>query len=141
MAYRPDDITVGYLPDDLKIDYTEFSRKGVKMAGTTLKWSMQDIIDKSIRSFGHNKHKDFGIDKVYFNEPWTIVKWKDGSTTRVKCAEGDIYSKRMGLMYCIVKRHFSTTSQMNRFFEEYIQGEDNPHKYIGKKKRVKKAAE
>lgn len=33
------------------------------------------------------------IKKVIFNDPATIILWKDGTKTVVKCQEGDTYDK------------------------------------------------
>ena len=45
--------------------------------------------------------KYFGIKKVIFNDPATIVFWNDGSKTVVKCQEGDIFDPEKGLAMAI----------------------------------------
>lgn len=44
------------------------------------------------------------IKTVIYHEPTTIVKWKDGTKTVVKCCESDTYDKEKGLMACIIKK-------------------------------------
>ena len=44
------------------------------------------------------------IERVIFNDPATIVIWKDGSKTIVKCQDGDTYSKELGLAMAISKK-------------------------------------
>ena len=44
------------------------------------------------------------IKKVIFNDPCTIVLWKDNTKTVVKCNEGDTYNKEAGLSACIIKK-------------------------------------
>ena len=47
------------------------------------------------------------IEKVIFNPPATIVKWKDGSKTVVKCQDGDEFDWEKGLAMAYVKRAFN----------------------------------
>lgn len=52
---------------------------------------------------------NYEIENVICNPPATIIKWKDGTKTVVKCMEGDSYDKEKGFLYCIAKRHFQNT--------------------------------
>lgn len=47
------------------------------------------------------------IEKVIFNPPATIVQWKDGTKTVVKCQEGDEFDWEKGLAMAYVKRAFN----------------------------------
>lgn len=47
------------------------------------------------------------ITKVIFNDPATVVFWKDGSKTVVKCMDGDLFDIRTGLILCILKKRLS----------------------------------
>ena len=73
--------------------------------------------------------KDYIIDrkedikKVIFNDPATIVYWKDGTKTVVKCQDGDVYDKEKGLAMAIVKKLFGNKGNYNKVFKKYI-GED-----------------
>lgn len=65
------------------------------------------------------------IDKVIFNGPATIVKWKDGSKTVVKCMDGDIYDEEKALMMCIMEKLIGgSKGDVKRFFDRYIPEED-----------------
>lgn len=44
------------------------------------------------------------IKKVIFNDPATIVFWRDGSKTVVKCREGETFDKWTGLSMALAKR-------------------------------------
>lgn len=44
------------------------------------------------------------IEKVIFNDPATIVFWKDGTKTVVKCGEHDIFDPEKGLAMAIAKK-------------------------------------
>lgn len=46
------------------------------------------------------------IKEVIFNEPATIVIWKDGTKTVVKCKEGEEFIKESGLALCVMKKCF-----------------------------------
>ena len=73
--------------------------------------------------------KDYIIDrkedikKVIFNDPATIVYWKDGTKTVVKCQDGDVYDKEKGLAMCVAKKFFGNKGNFNKVFNKYI-GED-----------------
>ena len=61
------------------------------------------------------------IEKVIFNEPATIVLWKDGTKTVVKCQEGDTFDKEKGLALCICKKAFGNKGNFNEVFKKYIK--------------------
>lgn len=73
--------------------------------------------------------KDYIIDrkedikKVIFNNPATIVYWKDGTKTVVKCQDDDRFDKEKGLAMAIVKKLFGNKGNYNKIFKKYI-GED-----------------
>jgi len=50
------------------------------------------------------------IERVIFQNPATIVFWKDGDKTVVKCDEGDAYWEHLGLANAIVKKAFGSRS-------------------------------
>lgn len=60
------------------------------------------------------------IDQVIFNAPATIIKWKDGTKTVVKCRQGDTYDKEVGFMMRIMKYLCGNQSNATkRFIAEY----------------------
>ena len=58
-------------------------------------------------------------EKVIFNDPATIVFWKDGTKTVVKCMEGDIYNPEVGLAMCFCKKVFD--KKYHKFFKYYTK--------------------
>lgn len=60
------------------------------------------------------------IKDVIFNDPATIVLWKDGTKTVVKTCNGDVYNKEVGLMACIVKKLTGNTGRYNEIFKKWI---------------------
>ena len=82
--------------------------------------------------FVQKEEKTFDILKVIYNDPATIVFWGDGTKTVVKCQEGDDYSPRMGLLYCIAKKAFGNTGRFNDVIEEHIPVEEKLHPAVAK---------
>ena len=61
------------------------------------------------------------IEKVIFNDPATIVLWKDGTKTVVKCNKGDTYSKETGLVMCIAKKALGNKSNFNNVIKKWLK--------------------
>ena len=57
------------------------------------------------------------IDRVIFNDPATIILWKDGSKTVVKRSEDDIWDPEKGFCMAIIKKLYGHTSFIKRFME------------------------
>lgn len=47
-----------------------------------------------------------GIKKVIFNDPATIVFWKDGTKTVVKCMKGETFDPEKGILVAMYKKQF-----------------------------------
>lgn len=62
------------------------------------------------------------INKVIFNDPATIIIWKDGTKTVVKTAPGETYSKWAGMALCISKKLYG--DRFHRIFKEYCGEEE-----------------
>lgn len=62
------------------------------------------------------------IDKVIFNDPATIIIWKDGTKTVVKTAPGETYNKWAGMALCISKKLYG--DRFHRIFREYCGKEE-----------------
>ena len=60
------------------------------------------------------------IKKVIFNDPATIVFWKDGTKTVVKCGKNDTYDKEKGLALCIAKKVYGNKYRWYDIFKKYI---------------------
>ena len=65
------------------------------------------------------------IKKVVFNYPATIVFWKDGTKTVVKCQYGEAYDKEKGIALCFMKKFFGNKGNFNDIFRKYIEEEDD----------------
>ena len=68
----------------------------------------------------------FGIKKVIFNIPATIVLWEDGSKTVVKCGDYDVFDPEKGLAMAIAKKALGNKYHYYDIFEEWIPEESEP---------------
>lgn len=57
------------------------------------------------------------IDRVIFNDPATIIIWKDGSKTIVKKSEDDLWDPEKGFCMAIIKKLYGHTSFMKKYVE------------------------
>lgn len=57
------------------------------------------------------------IDRVIFNDPATIIIWKDGSKTVVKRSDDDIWDPEKGFCMAIIKKLYGHTSFIKKFME------------------------
>jgi hypothetical protein len=57
------------------------------------------------------------IDRVIFNDPATIILWKDGSKTIVKRSDDDIWDPEKGFCMAIIKKLYGHTSFIKKFME------------------------
>ena len=62
----------------------------------------------------------YGIKKVIYNNPATIILWEDGTKTVVKVQDGDVYSKELGFAMCVSKKFFGNQSNFNNVFKKYV---------------------
>jgi hypothetical protein len=65
------------------------------------------------------------VKNIIFNGPATIVFWKDGTKTTVKCDEKDIPDKSKAIALCFMKKMFGNTSEFNTVLRTYV-----PEAYI-----------
>jgi hypothetical protein len=65
------------------------------------------------------------IKDVIFNDPATIVFWKDGTKTVVKCQKdkGDTYNPELGLAMCIIKKMCDNKGNYNDVFNKWLPSE------------------
>ena len=59
------------------------------------------------------------IKRVKYDNPWTIVWWRDGQVTRSKCAENDVWSESVGFNTCVSKHYFQTAGAYNKVLKTY----------------------
>ena len=60
-----------------------------------------------------------GIDKVIFNEPATIILWKDGTKTVVKAQDGELFDKEKGFAMAVLKKMAGNKGNFNNVFKKF----------------------
>ena len=66
------------------------------------------------------------IEKVIFNDPATVVFWKDGTKTIVKCQEGAEFDPEKGLAMAISRHYLCDICGLERYdgvFKRYAPKE------------------
>ena len=76
---------------------------------------------------------DSMIQKVIFNPPATIVIWRDGSKTVVKCGENDIFDPEKGLAMAISKRALGDNRGYYEIFAKWVGKYEYQQRRKGKK--------
>ncbi len=56
----------------------------------------------------------YGIKKVIFNKPKTIILWIDGSKTIVSCSKDDVYDPYAGFCAAVAKKIFGSSSNIKK---------------------------
>lgn len=65
------------------------------------------------------------IKDVIFNEPATIIIWKDGTKTVVKCQPGEGYDPEKGLAMAISKKSLGNMGNYCEVFKKWLPEEVN----------------
>lgn len=67
------------------------------------------------------------ITKIVFNDPATIVFWRDGSKTIVKCNPEDKFDPEKGLAMARMKKMFGNNGFYNDIFRKWLaeEGKEN----------------
>lgn len=52
-----------------------------------------------------------GVSRVLYNDPFTKVWFKDGTSVSIRTSKGDSFSKEVGLCYAIIKRIFGVPNE------------------------------
>lgn len=68
------------------------------------------------------------IDRVIYNDPATIIIWKDGSKTVVKCMEGDEFDPEKGFAMCYLKKVLGKDygATMRKYVKPELKKRDEP---------------
>lgn len=87
-----------------------------------IKIKLGGIIEQysSMESGVSNIPFDMMYEKVIFNEPATIVIWKDGSKTVVKCQKNDEYDPEKGLALCFMKKALGNKGNFNNILKKEL---------------------
>ena len=61
------------------------------------------------------------VDRIIFSPPATIVFWKDGTKTVVKCAKGEPFSEYNGFSAALLKKVFGSNSAVKKLIQRKKQ--------------------
>lgn len=61
--------------------------------------------------------------RIIFNNPATIVIWKDGSKTVVKCQKDDVFDPEKGLALCFMKKALGNKGNFNNILKTELPAE------------------
>jgi hypothetical protein len=136
LAYTDGDVTLEIGGRDIPVKITEITvdHDPIRRGGeTTLKcetlydkcrYDYLDFINGRKLEVTKKKETSFEIERVIFSNPATIVIWKDGSKTVVKCQEGDTFSEETGLAMAICKKVFGNKGNFNDIFKKWLPEEE-----------------
>lgn len=69
---------------------------------------------------GVKKTPSFEINKAYYNEPVTVVLWKDGTKTIVTAQPGELYDEEKGLAMAYTKKALGNEGNYYKKFSEKL---------------------
>lgn len=95
--------------------------EGTMLEVSSVSMSVNRIIPLPTSDKRAHREEDLSIKKVIFNNPATIVYWKDESKTVVKCTEGDVWDPEKGLAMAVCKRVYG--ADFHKIFNKYIPEE------------------
>ena len=79
-----------------------------------------EVMPANIKIHDKQLVPSFEIEKVIFNGPTTIVKWKDGTKTVVKCQEGDNFDPEKGIAMCFTKKALGNKGNFNNVLKKHM---------------------
>lgn len=77
--------------------------------------------------FRKGRKSDMKIKKVIFNDPATIVLWKDGTKTIVKCGDEDAYDPEKGLAMAIAKKALGNVGNYYNEIKKWLPEEESKY--------------
>lgn len=131
------DTRVPTKPTEIEITYDDvakYRQNGIsitKQAAKVLLNSIYDVHSKTLKEEIQMKAPSKSgcnpIKKVIFNDPATIVFWKDGTKTIVKCQEGAEFDPEKGLAMAISRHYLCDICGLERYdgvFKRYAPKEE-----------------
>lgn len=90
----------------------------------TLPTCMKNYLENDLGLSRWSFTRRIDVDKVIFNGPATIIQWKDGSKTVVKCMEGDVYDPEKAVMMATMEKIFGSKAKLKKWLKEMTQYAD-----------------
>lgn len=70
--------------------------------------------------------EEFGIDNIFLNEEKgaTVIKWEDGTITKVQTQNGETFDFEKGIALCFMKKLMGNSGRYNEIFHKYAPVDD-----------------
>lgn len=91
----------------------------VEILGTT--YSYTPAIGGNFKTIKYETYNPLHVDRIIFSPPATIVFWKDGTKTVVKCADGEPFSEYNGFAAALLKKVFGSNSAVKKIIQRKKQ--------------------
>lgn len=127
--------TDGDIMEKSYMDYAIYSKLNKLYGGGTMTGN-DLVITPELRKVMSNEYKKgliegreivwkgISVDRIIFNDPATIVFWKDGTKTVVKCQKGQTFNPYFGFCAAMAKKLYGSNSMLNRIVDTYYKEED-----------------
>ena len=119
-GYAPQYIYHDYIDTDIASTYAHTLADLIRSSQNILKG------ESNMKNTNNKPTPSNPIKQVIFNGPATIVYWKDGCKTIVKCQEGAVNDHEKGLAMAVVRHYFCDILGMSRYdgiFKKYLPKE------------------
>ena len=83
--------------------------------------SFDKILDDLMKKLNGDIAMKPEIKKVIFNNPATVILWKDGTKTVVKCQEGDTFDKEKGFALAYLKKLLGNDNTFNKVIKKWVK--------------------
>lgn len=96
-----------------------YRKRSIEIKATDEEWYPDHV---NVYHYTLLEGETFGdlIEDVIFNGPATIILWKDGEKTVVKCKEGEVFDKEKGFLMAVFKRLCNNSSTLaNKLMDKY----------------------
>lgn len=121
------------------IEYLTYKEASFPIVGVETEYEARgEMIIRFECTAGAFANYGFAIERVIHNEPATVVLWKDGTKTVVKCHEGDEYDPEKGLLLCIAKKAYGNKGRFNDVLRKHVPAK--PSAFDELKEAAEKAA-
>ncbi len=80
-------------------------------------WGITDRIDSASKAY-ESIVRALAIDHIFYDDIATVVFWKDGTKTIVKCPEGTPYDEYTAFCVAVAKKFYGTNSAVKRVIKK-----------------------
>lgn len=102
--------------------------------------NLEIVLDSTILKSYLNDHiKIPEVDHIIYNDPVTVVFWKDGTKTKVRCAKDAVFDKYNGFLAALGIKIYGNNSKLQKMIKAlgFDQKEHNKKRKEKKKKKEK----